>query len=157
MDIKTEKEISISEDSKIKILRFPFKEIDNAFIIVSFKSQTISKDLISFYTKYPEPYCRTEPIMSFFYAGPREGAEWLPPYGPIMVYTKCDKDWIGKTDLTGATLKAREHWFYDYVEDNRLAFSQLAVDDEQLVRKLHLGDFKGIFSSLKSWALRSDL
>lgn len=51
---------------------------------------------------------------------------------------------------------ARKHWFYDYVTDNALSWSQLAVTDERLPQKLAAGDFEGIFSSLKSWALRDE-
>lgn len=137
------------------ILRLPFKEIESAFVIVSFAAEKVSKAHLDFYVKYQEPFCKTEPMLSFFYAGPDQGAEWLPPHGPIMCYRKCDETWRGKT-FHGTELRPKQHWYYELVQNEPLAWSQLATDREELPRKLDSGDFEGIFYSLKNWALRDD-
>lgn len=153
--METVKEIKVSDTKTRSVLRFPFSGIENAYVIVSFKSQQISREHMYLYTRFQEPYYPGEPFVSFFYAGPTQGAEWAPETGPIMLYTKCSPDWKGTT-FHGSELTAKEHWFYDYVEDNALAWSQLAVEDEQLPRKLAQGDFSGIYWSLKKWATRQD-
>lgn len=156
MDTAKVIEIGDAENPKKKtVLRFPFAGIENAYIILSFKSQQITREHISIYTKYMEPYYPNEPMMSFFYAGPNAGAEWAPECGPIMCYTKCDENWRGKT-FHGTELKPKEHWFYDLVCNEAAAWSQLAVDDERLPQKLAGNDFAGIFCSLKTWALRNE-
>lgn len=153
--LDTLKMLAVGNDKKKAVLRFPFTGIENAFVIVSFKSQMVSREHISTYTRYREPYYPCEPMLSFFYGGENSGAEWMPEHGPIMVYTKCGPDWVGET-LRGSPLKAKPHWFYEYVEDNALAWSQLAVDDERLPQKLANSDYVGLFSSLKKRALRND-
>lgn len=156
--METEKIITLLDNGNTRsILRFPFMGIENAYIIVSFQAEKISKAHIDLYTKYQEPFCPREPMVSFFYAGPNQGAEWSPQnYGPIMLYTKCSTEWKGETELMKAKLKPKEHWFYEYVEDNALSWSQLAVDDERLTHKLAVYDYAGIFRSLKKWATRWD-
>lgn len=154
--IETVKNIRVNDDGKLKpILRLPFHEIPNAYLIVSFKSLQISEEHLNFYVKYQKPWFNQEPMLSFFYAGQNAGAEWLPPHGPIMIYTKCGPDWRGKT-FHGTELKPKEHWFYDLVRDEAAAWSQMAVDEERLLHKLNNGDFAGIFQSLKRWANRDE-
>jgi len=154
--METLKTIMVGDDDNKKpkhVLRLPFAGIENAYIILSFKFQTISKAHIDLYTKYHEENYPTDPLMTFFYAGEKVGAEWEPNYGPIMTYTKCGPDWRGKT-FHGTELKPKEHWFYELVEDNALAWSQMAVDEERLKPKLKAADFKGIFGTLKRWTER---
>jgi hypothetical protein len=137
-------------EGKKPVLRLPFHEIPGAYIIVSFQYGTISKAHTYTHTRYGEDYVPDSPLLTFFYGGDEVGAEWEPQYGPIMTYRKCKPDWLGETQR-GSELKAKEHWFYDYVEDNALAWSQLAVDRTGLKQMLKDGDFVSIFGVLKSW------
>lgn len=144
---------TVKKLEKCSVLRLPFKEIDGAFIILSFKYETISAAHLDFYYKWKEPAYRKIPYMSFFYASNDTAAEWEPKHGPIMTYEKCEKDWKG-INWCDKEISAKEHWFFDYVKDEPLAFSQLAVDEERLHEKLTNNDYAGIFSVLKRWAER---
>jgi hypothetical protein len=140
-------------EGKKSVLRLPFHEVPGAFIIVSFQYPTTSKAHAYFYTRFDKEMVADTPLMTFFYGGPEMGAEWEPRYGPIMTYRRCAPDWRGST-FAGSELKAREHWFYDHVEDNALAWSQLAVEREGMKEMLGAGDFKGIFDVLRRWSDR---
>lgn len=137
------------------MLRLPFPEFPGAFFIMSFKYERVSMEHIGYHIKYREPFFPCDPFVTFFYGGEIQGAEWEPNHGPIMLYRKCDPSWTGET-LSAAPLTAKRHWYYDWVEDNALAWSQLAVDREGLKPMLKDGDFNGIFSVLKRWALPED-
>lgn len=134
-------------------LRLPFKEIPGAFIILSFRGAMINKAHLDYYIRYQEPFTPDEAYVTFFYGGEKYGAEWEPKYGPIMLYRPCSADWKGMSPFD-SPLSAKEHWFYDYVEDSVGSWSQMAVESEGLKHKLATGDFEAIFHVLKRWTER---
>jgi len=84
-----------------------------------------------------------EPTMSFLYDTGECATEWEPRYGPIQIWNKCNAD----------SENAREHYFYDYVYDKPMNWSQLAVQTEHLPEAFVRGDYEHIFDVLKSWAV----
>jgi hypothetical protein len=85
-----------------------------------------------------------KPVVSFLYDAGNYAAEWELEYGPIQVWSKCDAD----------SIDAREHYYYEYVTDSPLDFSQLAVERAELKQAAISGNFPYIFSVLKDWANR---
>lgn len=79
--------------------------------------------------------------VSFLYDGGNVATEWEPRHGPIQVWYKAAEENDDK----------REHYFYDYVLDRNLDWSQLAVEREGLHFALLYGDTSHIFSVLKRW------
>lgn len=148
-----ETKILVGKNNDIPLLRLPYKEIDGAFVIMSFRHQRISLAHLDYYFKYPEPQYPTEAFVTFFYATENFGAEWEPSHGPIQLYQKCDQDWKGECCF-GKPIKAKQHWFFDYVQDQPASWSQLAVDENKLKPALATGDFEHIFSVLTDWANR---
>lgn len=83
--------------------------------------------------------------------GNGQAAEWEPQYGPIQIWTECDEDWRGETER-GNPIEPRKHWHFPFVEDNPLAWSQLAVDRENLKGLLARGNVDAVFNVLFRWA-----
>lgn len=83
-----------------------------------------------------------EANVSFLYDAGKIAVEWEPEHGPIRRWYKCDK--VGE--------KAKEHFYYDFVHDRPLAWSQLAVEREELPEAAVAGDYDYIFEVLKEWA-----
>lgn len=108
-----------------------FEGIENAYILVSARWRNEERDSV-------------KATMSFLYDGGKFAAEWEPEYGPIQIWEKAD----GPGDGIG------EHYFYDYVVDTTLNWSQLAVDREGLKKYFLDGNYHLIFAVLKEWANR---
>ena len=83
-------------------------------------------------------------VISFFYDAGSIGAEWEPRHGPIQIFHKADAD----------QENAMKHYFYDYVINEPMGWSQLAVEREGLPGYFKDGDYDAIFDILKSWASR---
>ena len=83
-----------------------------------------------------------EPFVTFFYDAGTVGAEWEPKHGPIQIFTKADCISEG----------TKEHYFYPFVRDEPMAWSQIAVEREGLKEALAAGSFEYIFLVLKKWA-----
>lgn len=109
----------------------PFPEIENAYLIISGVWRDKDREFV-------------KPLMTFLYDGGRFAAEWEPKYGPIQIWEKAD-------ELTEGT---EEHYFYPFIKDVGLNWSQLAVNEEELPSKFVAGEYQGIFDSLRSWAER---
>ena len=99
--------------------------------------------LMSFHKK-DDPYGEfsIRPTVSFFYAKDGVGAEWEVEYGPILMWYKAD--------APGDSI--RDHYFWDYVLDRPLAWSQLAVQENALPQAAERNDLDYIFSVLARWA-----
>jgi hypothetical protein len=78
-------------------------------------------------------------------------AEWEPQYGPIHVWSECAEDFV---DLSNPVqpMPAKKHWHFDFVKDEPMNWSQLAVDRERLKENLIAGRIDDVFRSLLSWA-----
>lgn len=111
-----------------------FDGIENAYILVSAYRDKSEQDLrLAF--RYN---------MSFLYDAGGVAAEWEPRHGPIQIWEEADKQ---QTDV-------KDHYFYDLVIDDPLAYSQLAVDREHLQDAFVAGNYAHIFEVLKRWAKR---
>jgi hypothetical protein len=125
------------------VLKIPYSK--GAWIIISFgkdkyRSSIIASDLA------------VHGVLTFFYdTGKGVGAEWEPKYGPIQIWYECKEGWEGE-DCFGNKIEARKHWFYKWVKDEKMAWSQNAVDSEQLKENLIAGNLDYIFLVLKKWA-----
>ena len=84
---------------------------------------------------------RANPTMSFLYDAGKVAAEWEPEFGPILIWRKCEP----------CAENAREHYFYDFVFHEPLAFSQLAVENHGLPQSFVRGNYDYIFSVLERW------
>lgn len=111
-----------------------FNDIENAYILVS----AHKKD-----SKKAECENNLECWMSFLYDAGEIAAEWEPRYGPIQIWYKAND---------GAATDTKEHYFYDFVIDNPLSWSQLAVGNNGLPQAFIKGDYEHIFDILKDWA-----
>lgn len=81
-----------------------------------------------------------QPIVSFVYNAGDVAAEWAPgTYGPLTLYHRG-------TDTP--------HYVYLFIEDCRLDWSQLAVNEERLPHAFVSGNYDYIFEVLKKWATR---
>lgn len=127
--------------SDTHIIKTKFK--DNCFIYQSFGYKT---------TDFGDRLIR--PHVSFLADG-GEGvaAEWEPQYGPIQKWNECTRDWVGENS-SGHEIKSRKHWHYDFVQDNNMMWSQLAVDEEDLKGKLTRGYLDSVFDVLLRWAVK---
>ena len=105
----------------------PFPEIENAYIVISGVKSERGNGCLK--------------RLSFFYGTKEGGCEWEPEYGPITRIVPCKKD----------NEDAQEHWFYDYCTGYG-NWSQLAVGREMLTEHFLSGDYKYLFSVLKSWS-----
>ncbi|MCP4142870.1 MAG: hypothetical protein GY755_21720 [Chloroflexi bacterium] len=115
---------------KKRILKTQYKK--NCFILCSFAKKDMSKTFGDF---------RVKPNISFLYDSGNIAAEWEPEHGPIQIWRKAES--------------GKEHYYYDFVEDISLNWSQTAVDDYSLPEYVHSGDFDYIFRVLKDWAERN--
>jgi hypothetical protein len=105
-----------------------FQGIPNAHLIISGRWRDEERD-----------FCKA--MVSFLYDGGDFAAEWEPEHGPIQTWEKCTKDHP----------KAKEHYFYEYVVDVGLNWSQLAVNENHLPEMFTKGDYEWIFNVLKRW------
>ena len=71
-------------------------------------------------------------------------ADWEPKYGPISVWHRCDAGDEG----------AKPHYIFDYVNDDGLNWSQMAVERADLRGAYAAGNFEYIFGELEAWAHR---
>lgn len=116
---------------KSKVCLSKVENTDNCYVLVSVRK----KD-----TGYFSIGCET--VVSFLYDSGEYAAEWEPEYGPIMVWHKCEPSDSG----------AKEHYFYDFVDNTPLNCSYKAVEDTELKQAALDGSFSYIFSVLKDWA-----
>jgi len=114
-------------------LKAPVPSIENAYILCS----------ASWRDKTEEDR-GVHPHISFLYDAGDIAAEWGTEHGPIFVWHKCSRD----------APDAREHYFYDFVNDKSFNFSQLAVDRAELPAAFEAGHWAHIFAELKEWAQR---
>jgi hypothetical protein len=82
-------------------------------------------------------------VVSLLYDAGNVAAEWELEYGPIQIWRKADK-------LEEGT---KEHYFYKFVYDTPMNWSQLAVDRNELPQAANRGDWDYIFSVLEDWAV----
>ena len=123
------------------LTKIPYTPRPGAYVVLSFaRRETDYADVI------------IAPFMTFFFdSGKGSGAEWEPEYGPIQKWVETTEQ--AKTEtFAGNPVSSRRHWFYSWVQDNCLAWSQLAVDREGLKDALLRGDFDYIFGVLERWA-----
>ena len=151
MVVKMNKETKLEFKEGCFVYRLPFIGIENAWIILSFKTRKFSAEHFGLdYFNDLKNYTDVA-FVTFFYAENGCAAEWEPKHGPISQYEECHKDWSG-TNCFGEKSKALPHWFFDYVKDRPLTWSQLAVDEERLKHHLTNGNIEQIFFVLKKWA-----
>lgn len=81
-------------------------------------------------------------VVSLLYDNGDNAAEWEPRHGPIMSWYRAD----------GPGDRVREHYFYDYVEERQLAWSQVAVDNYNLRGWFLDSDLDYCFSVLREWS-----
>ena len=112
-------------------LKTPVPHIANAYILASASWRDKTEEDLG-----------VQPQISFLYDAGDVAAEWPVEYGPIYVWHKCNRDALG----------AREHYFYDFVNDGPFNYSQLAVDKAQLPAAFEDGSWAHIFAELKEWA-----
>lgn len=115
-------------DLKKRVATLPFPNIKNAYILVS--------------GSWRKDHDFVEPVVSFLYDAGLKAAEWCPPYGPITIHRKTEE---GQEN-------AKKHYFYDYVVNESLNWSQLAVEREGLPEAFVNGNYDYIFEVLKEWA-----
>lgn len=108
---------------------------DNCFILVSATKRNEDET----YGEY-----RVKANISFLYDSGNVAVEWEPEHGPIQVWNKCSE----------GDEKAREHYYYDFVEDRPFNWTQLSVDANGLPQAFDNGDYDYIFNVLKRWAER---
>jgi len=101
----------------------------NCYILVSASKRDMKETLGEF---------RVRAHISFLYDSGTIAAEWEPEYGPIQVWEMADS--------------GKEHYFYDFVVDTPLNWSQLAVENNELSQAFNAGDYDYIFNVLKDWA-----
>lgn len=121
------------------VLRFELDE--NRMIFVSFRwDNDINREQTN-----------TQPVVSFVYAEGDWAAEWETKYGPIaLVHRKELAEGEVAVDRTEA--KPGDpvlHHIWPTVECRSLDFSQLAVDDNDLPRRLVDADYDAIFHTLQ--------
>lgn len=99
--------------------------------------------LISGHMRKDDDYPTFKANISFLYDNEEihVAAEWEPQHGPIQIWHRCEEDDEG----------AHEHYYYDYVNDGPLNWSQLAVDRAQLQSAFANGEYRYIYSVLKEW------
>lgn len=118
-----------------RVTVFPFPVIPNAYIILSFSRKSDERFA-------GEVWIKTN--LSFLFHNPDThiAAEWEPEYGPIQVWRESDAE------------HGKEHYFFNYVEDTVLNWSQSAVDREGLKPHLLAGNYNYIFDVLAEWTRR---
>ena len=87
---------------------------------------------------------RVRSHFSFAYVDGDYAAELEPENGPIQVWHKCDE----------GTKDAKKHYIFDYTDSGGLNWSQIAVDEYDLPRAVHTGDWQYVFNVLKDWCDR---
>lgn len=105
---------------------------DNCYILVSARQ----RDMKTTYGEF-----LVEPIVSFLFDGGSYAMEWECQYGPVQIFYKATEECENK----------KEHYFFDYVLDRGLDWSQLAVSEKELPQAFARGDYDYIFSVLKSY------
>lgn len=138
---------------RVKVLPWPDKE--NCFLVISGALQQKRHCGDMWYVGHQEferkytsrDVC--EARISFTYVTERVAIEWDGEHGPIQCWYKCDADY--KTDYD----KAREHWIFEYAYGSGM-WTQIGVDDNNLVQAFNTGDYDHIFSVLKRFADERD-
>ncbi len=120
-------------DKQKRVGKAAFDGIPNAYILVS-ASQRDMKETFGDY--------KCQATMSFLYDAGDVAAEWEPEYGPIQVWRKANAN----------TPEAKEHYFYDWVENCPGNWSQMAVEENELPQAFVGGDYRYIFGVLQGWA-----
>lgn len=134
---------------RVKILPWPDRE--NCFLVISGQLQQKSKYGDKWYIGHEEHEQRFHPSetcearITFTYANDKVAIEWDGEHGPITCYYKCDKDYEDGYDT------AREHWIFDYAYGQGY-WTQIGVDDNNLVQSFNQGDYDHIFNVLKRFA-----
>ena len=111
------------------------KFAENCYILVSFSQRDMKETFGEF---------KVKSHISFLYNNNGIAAEWEPEHGPIQIWKECDRD----------AENSKKHYFYDYVHDIPLNWSQLAPELYKLPQAANSGNFAYIFSVLKEWADR---
>lgn len=86
--------------------------------------------------------------VSYIARGPNVAAEWMPPYGPIQLLYKGDDE-----EVPGCKLATH---IYPLIQHRPMAWSQMAVNDHDLLGYLADSNLDPIFRVLAEWALRDD-
>lgn len=94
--------------------------------------------------KFSSSYDACEAKITFAYKGKSVAAEWDGEHGPIQIWYKCDENYTDGYEI------ARQHWLFDYAYGNG-HWSQMAVDENNLVESFNRGDYENIFLVLKEF------
>ena len=116
-----------------RVMVTPYKE--KCFVIVSAPKRDLSET-------YGE--IRVKSIVSLLYDAGDVAAEWELEHGPIQIWEKA-------TELNDDT---KDHYYYDFVVNTPMNWSQLAVDTNGLPQAAACGDWDYIFAVLEDWASR---
>lgn len=120
-------------DFQKRVMKTEYKE--NCYVLISCQWKSKEK---------PFDELNLSPTVSFLYDSGNVSAEWNPSaYGPIQIWHKAES----------LHENTREHYFYDFVYNKPLAWSQLAVNTHYLPKSFVSGDYDWIFSVLESWAI----
>jgi len=139
------------EFNKKRIAILPWPEKENCFLVLSGaleqKTQYGDKWYLNAHDEqvqkyHSRPNCKAR--ITFTYKSDDVAIEWDGEYGPIQAWYKCDKDYKEGYD------EARPHWLFDYAYGHG-HWTQIAVDDFDLVNAFNLGNYDYIFTVLKKF------
>jgi len=108
---------------------------ENCYILISAKKKN--------YEGISSGY-NAESFVSLLYDAGTVAAEWEIEHGPIQI-------WYKASELKEGT---RQHYYYDFVIDTPMNWSQMAVEKNELPQAAVRGDWDYIFAVLEDWASR---